>query len=346
MSGPGASTPWASRWGPSSWWIPTRGARRSAPCRSSMTAGSPWSGATSTSPGWRSWRSASTTRAPGLEPRSCSAGSRTSTTLRAGGGRGPGRRAAGALGRRRPARPGRRRARVALRQHVAAGGRAVRGEHLHAVEPDRAGRGGGQPRQLHGVLEQRRDSVHHRPSDRRFPWAGRQLLRRLRPALLPDRLRGGRRHPLPERNRFAVRATWKNPFSGETGVAHATRWPPTPAPSGSSIRRNLEPMIKVLDGRARQRPLLGLLRRAVERRVHADGDRHPDRSGRRPTTTPPASSPAWRTRRLSPRRRPRGASGEIAARSALQPFPPRAAAMPRPQPVSAWPATASRPRWP
>jgi hypothetical protein len=51
-------------------------------------------------------------------------------------------------------------------------------------------------------------------------------------------------------NRFAVRATWKNPFSGETGVAHSH---PLAADTGALWffdPANLELMIKVLDARA------------------------------------------------------------------------------------------------
>ncbi|MEO6195223.1 MAG: hypothetical protein ABIS20_19565 [Thermoanaerobaculia bacterium] len=50
--------------------------------------------------------------------------------------------------------------------------------------------------------------------------------------------------------RFAVRATWKNPFSGETGVAHSH---PLAADTGALWffdPANLELMIKVLDARA------------------------------------------------------------------------------------------------
>ncbi len=51
-------------------------------------------------------------------------------------------------------------------------------------------------------------------------------------------------------NRFAVRATWRNPFSGETGVAHSH---PLAADTGTLWffdPANLELMIKVLDARA------------------------------------------------------------------------------------------------
>jgi hypothetical protein len=51
-------------------------------------------------------------------------------------------------------------------------------------------------------------------------------------------------------NRFAVRATWKNPYTGETGAAHAH---PLTGDTGALWffdPANLELMVKVLDGRA------------------------------------------------------------------------------------------------
>ena len=89
---------------------------------------------------------------------------------------------------------------------------------------------------------------------------------------------------------------------------------------------NVELVVKVLDAAAHQRPLLGVLRRSFERRVHDHGDRHGDLGRRGRTRTPPESSPAPGTPGLFSRRRMpavaasgRAASAELGLRRAGSP---------------------------
>ena len=76
--------------------------------------------------------------------------------------------------------------------------------------------------------------------------------------------------------RFSARVDWRQSPLGPSLQAEAV---PVTTDSGYFWffgPDNVELMVKVLDGTGDQRRLLGLLRRALGRRLHADGDRHAD----------------------------------------------------------------------
>ena len=229
---------------------------------------------------------------------------------------------------------------------LAARGAAVRGEHLHAVEPDRAERGGGSRRQLHGGLEQRRGpALPDHSAGRRVPGTGRQLLRRLRPALLAHRLRGGRQHSLSQQQPLRGAGDLEKPLLRRD--RRRSQPPAGRRHRGALVLRSGEPGADDQGARrARgQRPLLGLLRRAVERRIHDHRHRHPDRGGEDATTTPPSSSPAGRTSRPSRRRLPRAWRRRPCRRRSRRLRPRRRAPACPPPRRSAWRPAASPSRW-
>ena len=78
-------------------------------------------------------------------------------------------------------------------------------------------------------------------------------------------------------DRFQVQVTWSVPSQGRSGFGTAV---PLTGDTGYFWffdSANVELVVKALDGPQRQRPLLGLLRRALERRVHDHGDGHASR---------------------------------------------------------------------
>ena len=76
--------------------------------------------------------------------------------------------------------------------------------------------------------------------------------------------------------RFQVEVTWRNHRNGQTGVGSAIPFSDQSGFFWFFNQANIELVVKSLDGRARQRQVLVLLRRAVRRRVHDQGHRHGD----------------------------------------------------------------------
>ena len=91
---------------------------------------------------------------------------------------------------------------------------------------------------------------------------------------------------LGDGGRFTLSVAWSAVSAGTSGAGQAI---PLTADSGAFWffqPSNIELVIKVLDARVDQRPLLGLLRRPLERRVHDHRDRRGDRH--RPAVPQPA----------------------------------------------------------
>ena len=135
-------------------------------------------------------------------------------------------------------------------------------------------------------------------------WSSRATDDGLRPRAVEPRPRG---NPTPARRRRPALCLDGGRFrvdrAGATSRATAGRATPVPLTADTGYfwffdAANVELVVKVLDGRRRQRPLLGLLRRALERRVHADRHRH-----RRPA---PPGATSTRAGQLRERRRHHG----------------------------------------
>ena len=161
-------------------------------------------------------------------------------------------------------------------------------------------------RAVHNLASRLR--FHEATCWRSSAWPGfpRRGWSRLRPA------GAGKLHPLPRpasvstATAFRPRSNGRCPSLG-SGAGQAV---PLTADTGSLlVLLGLEPRA---DRQGAGRPggepsLLDLLRRPLERRVHAQGHRSPDRASRRPTRIRGGASPAWRismpsSRRLRPRR--------------------------------------------
>ena len=104
--------------------------------------------------------------------------------------------------------------------------------------------------------------------------------------------------------RFAVRVTWRVPSTGKSGAGTAVSLGADTGYFWFFDDANIELVVKVLDARGGQRPLLGLLRRAFGRRVHDHRHRHDD--GRRQDVRQPVRHPRHRSPTRRPSRTPPG----------------------------------------